>query len=158
MFNKILVCLDGSELAEQILPYATEQALKFNSELILFRVYPEPHYISVALPGFPGVPLETRAMEEGIQKAANESATYLNRIGEGILSQSGITAQSVSVLGVAGEAIVNYAGENSVELIAIATHGRSGIGRVVIGSVVDFVLRHTDIPILLIRPSKPRSR
>jgi len=57
MHRKILVCLDGSKLAEAIIPYAVEQARKFNAELVLFRVTTEPTIISPAIPGSPGVPL-----------------------------------------------------------------------------------------------------
>jgi len=53
-----------------------------------------------------------------------------------------------------GEAIVSYANENNISLIAIATHGRSGLGRLVFGSVADFVLRETGLPILVIKPKK----
>jgi nucleotide-binding universal stress UspA family protein len=53
-----------------------------------------------------------------------------------------------------GEAIVSYADENSISLIAIATHGRSGLGRLVFGRVADFVLREAGLPILVIKPKK----
>ena len=55
MFKKILVCLDGSELAEKILPYAVEEAVHFDAELVLFRVFSESGLISLAVPGIPGV-------------------------------------------------------------------------------------------------------
>ena len=61
-------------------------------------------------------------------------------------------AEVESTLGEAGEAIVEFADDNDVDLIAIATHGRSGPGRVVLGSVADYVIRNTRLPVLLIRP------
>jgi nucleotide-binding universal stress UspA family protein len=53
-----------------------------------------------------------------------------------------------------GEAIVDYAEGHEIDLIAIATHGRSGLGRLVFGSVADFVLREAGLPILVVKPKK----
>ncbi len=156
MFDKILVCLDGSPLAEQILPYAAEQALHFNSQLILFRAHAYPTYTGPATPGFPAVPITNINMESIIKHEEAESAAYLQSVADKLAAEKGLQAESVTVLGNAGQAIVNYAKENSVELITIATHGRSGLGRAVMGSVADHVLRETHIPVLLIRPSSTR--
>jgi len=60
MFEKILVCLDGSELAEQILPYASEEAAKLGSTLVLLHVVHEPVATGLNLPGLPGLPVEKR--------------------------------------------------------------------------------------------------
>jgi nucleotide-binding universal stress UspA family protein len=158
MFKKILVCLDGSDLAEQILPYATEQALHFNSQIILFRVYANPTFASPGIPGFPGTAIKSTHMENLINQEEAESAAYLKAIADKLQSENGLQAECVTILGVAGSAIINFAKENGVELIAIATHGRSGLGRAVMGSVADHVLRETHIPVLLIRPSKPEQR
>jgi nucleotide-binding universal stress UspA family protein len=157
MYKKIMVCLDGSGLAEQILPYAEEQALHFNSKLVLIRVYSEPGFIGLAVPGFPGIPIETQNMGKQIEMEAQEADKYLKIISEKILSQRGLAAECVSMLGAAGETIVKYALENKIDLIAIATHGRSGPSRVVMGSVADFILRHSHIPVLLIRPEPKKT-
>jgi nucleotide-binding universal stress UspA family protein len=157
MFNKILVCLDGSDLAEQILPYAVEQALRFESKMVLFMAFTEPGLTSVALPGFPGVPVETRGMEKQVQKEEKDAGDYLKTVADKLLSENKIEAECVTVFGVAGQSIVQYASENEVDLIAIATHGRSGLGRAVIGSVADYVIRQSGIPILLIRPGKSKT-
>jgi nucleotide-binding universal stress UspA family protein len=151
MYKKILVCLDGSELAEQILPYAEEQALHFNSKLVLFRVYAEPGFIGLAVPGFPGIPIETQNMAKQIQKEEEDAVNYLKNIAAKILKQRGIAAECVTSMGAPGESIVKYAIENNLELLAIATHGRTGAGRLVMGSVADYIVRHAHLPILLIR-------
>ena len=52
----------------------------------------------------------------------------------------------------AGEAILSYAGRNNVDLIATATHGRSGLRRGIFGSVADYVLRESGLPMLVLRP------
>jgi nucleotide-binding universal stress UspA family protein len=152
MFKKILVCLDGSELAEQILPYAEEQALHFNSKLVLIRVYTEPGFIGLAVPGFPGIPIETQNLGKQIQKEEEDAVNYLKNTADKLLKQRGIAADCVTLLGSPGEAIVKYAIENNFELLAIATHGRTGAGRMVMGSVADHIVRHAHLPILLISP------
>jgi nucleotide-binding universal stress UspA family protein len=152
MFKKILVCLDGSKLAEAILPYAVEQGRHFESELVLFKAYSETAAISLALPGMPGVPIESGRVEKNLIEDEKEAEKYLQSLAEKLQAETPLTVNYDSVLGVAGQAIVNYAAENAVELIALATHGRSGPGRIVLGSVADYVVRHTAIPVLLIRP------
>lgn len=154
MFKKILVCLDGSELAEKVLPYAIEQAKHFESEIVLFRVIHEPSVISLALPGMPGVPMETGGMERQIKHDEQEAETYLKLLAENLRKESNLEVNYIQTLGVAGPSIVEFAANNGIELIAIATHGRSGPSRVVLGSVADYVIRNAALPLLLIRPSK----
>jgi len=158
MFNKILVCLDGSGLAEQIIPFAVEQARKFGSELVLFRTVPETAAISPAIPGMPGLPLETRGSTKQLIEDEEEAETYLKYEAEKIQAEERVPVSYGKTVGSAGRAIVEYCKKNDIELIAIATHGRSGLGRVLLGSVADYVIRHTDIPIMLIRPSGEKAK
>jgi nucleotide-binding universal stress UspA family protein len=158
VFKKILVCLDGSELAEKVLPYAIEEAERFDSDLVLFRAISEPYLIGLALPGMPGVPINaarTENQELLEEKAARE---YLKSIAEKLEVEKKLRVAYDTVIGTAGPAIVEYCQKQEIELIAIATHGRSGPGRVIIGSVADYVIRHTGLPILLIRPIMEKSR
>ncbi len=153
MFKKILVCLDGSDLAEKILPYAIEQAKRFDSELVLFRAFSEPSAISLAIPGMPGVPIETKRTEKHLIEDEQEAEIYLKSLADKVQAEEKIKVNYEKVLGVAGPAIVEYSVKQGIELIAIATHGRSGPGRVVLGSVADYVIRRSGMPILLIRPT-----
>jgi nucleotide-binding universal stress UspA family protein len=153
MFKKILVCLDGSELAEQILPYAVEEALHFQSKLVLFQVIPEPVAFSPGIPGTAAAPVQTDTMLEEAEKALNGARNYLEKIATP-LRKKGIQVEAVSILGRAGDAILSYAEGNNINLIAIATHGRSGLRRGVFGSVADYVLRESGLPILVIRPQE----
>jgi len=153
MFKKILVCLDGSELAEQILPYAVEEALHFQSKLVLFQVVPEPVVFSPGIPGTAAAPVQTDTMLEDAEKALNGARKYLEKIATP-LRKKGIQVEAVSILGRAGDAILSYAEGNNINLIAIATHGRSGLRRGVFGSVADYVLRESGLPILVIRPQE----
>ena len=153
MFKKILVCLDGSALAEKILPFAIDEARQHEALLFLYRVIPEPSMISLALPGMPAVPVETSAMEKQITALEAEAESYLAALADLIQNENQISVEFEASLGEAGASIVEFADDNQVDLIMIATHGRSGPGRVVLGSVADHVIRHTRLPILLIRPT-----
>lgn len=153
MFKKILVCLDGSKLAEQILPYAKEQALSFNSKVVLLHVTPESLIMPPGVPGAPGYPIQTKAMVEKMEQEMVESREYLNGVASSLREQ-GLDAESVILEGSPGEVIVEYAHENKINLIAIATHGRSGLRRSILGSVADYVLRESGLPILVIRPKE----
>ncbi len=153
MYKKIVVCLDGSELAEQVLPYAAELAGRFGSAVVLLRVVSEPVLVTPGIPGVAGVPVVTSRMGRQVESEEKQSETYLESVAERLSKQHGIKAETVTLLGPAGPTIVDYATANEVELIAIATHGRTGPGRVLFGSVADHVTRQSRLPILLIRPS-----
>ena len=158
MFKKILVCLDGSELAEVILPYALEQAKRFDSELVLFRAFSEPSFISLAIPGMPGVPIETERMEKHLIKDEIEAETYLKSLADKLQAENSLTVNYHQVMGEAGPAIIEYCVKQEIELIAIATHVRSEPSRVMLGSVADYVIRHSGTPILLIRPTGGKAK
>ncbi len=151
MYKKILVCLDGSNLAEQILPYAVEQAMCFNSKLILFRVVSKPPFI----PRSAGPDAE-RALIDNYEREVNQAKTYLERVALS-LKEKGLDVECVTVQGTldeAGKHIVDYAHDSKVDMIAIATHGRGGLKRLVFGSVADFVLRESKLPMLVTSPQE----
>jgi nucleotide-binding universal stress UspA family protein len=150
MFEKILVCLDGSELAEQVLPYAAEQARCFCSRLTLLHVVLEPVMVSTGAAGGPEH-IEKPDVLDQIKEEQKQTFVYLERIAEE-LREEGLEVEPVLLQGSPGDAIISYAGENNFGLIAMATHGRSGLGRAVFGSVAEHVLRNSDMPLLVIRP------
>lgn len=150
MFERILVCLDGSKLAEQILSYATEAALRFNSKLVLLQVVGAHGTVPVVTAGASAYSVE--AAEHQIEKEEADTKTYLDGLAQP-LREKGLDVECVTLRGLqVGRTIVDYADGHNVDLIAIATHGRSGLGRLVFGSVADFVLRESGLPILLIKP------
>ncbi len=153
MFKRILVCLDGSKLSEQILPYATEEALHFNSRVTLLQVVTVSTMIAAA--GAHRAPAQTsNLIEETLHRTLREAKAYLERIAEP-LSKQGISVECVAIeRSPVGNAIVSYARDNSIDLISIATHGHSGLGRVVFGSIADHVLKKSGLPILLIKPEE----
>ena len=151
MFERILVCLDGSELAQQIMPYATEEAIRFEGKLVLLQVVQEPVTFSPGFPGEAPVPVETDNMVERTEDALDRARNYLKKLAAP-LRKKGIQVETVAVPGRPGEAILDYAYTNNIGLITIATHGRGGLRRVVFGSVADYVLRQSGLPVLVIRP------
>jgi nucleotide-binding universal stress UspA family protein len=150
MFRKVLVCLDGSSLAEQMLPYATEIAERFGSSIVLLQVLHVPSSLAAA-----SAQGAESVIEEEMRRLAFDARTYLERLAVN-LRDTGIRVEAVTVEGTPGDAIVEYATANEVDFIAIATHGRRNIGRLVFGSVADHVLRNTCIPVLSVKPRETK--
>jgi nucleotide-binding universal stress UspA family protein len=141
--QRILVPLDGSTRAEQVLPPAVSIARTFSAEIILFRV-PIAH-VSGSFTGNWYVPLE------GTFETANEIAQrYLNCVADEMRAQ-GVRVTTVTRMGGVADAILEYAEANKIDLIAMCTHGRSGLARWTLGSVADRVLRARCVPLLLVR-------
>jgi nucleotide-binding universal stress UspA family protein len=153
VFKKILVCLDGSKLAEQVLPYAAEVAQAFKARLVLFTALPAPVIVAPGIPGIAPVPVETDAMVADAIKGQAEAESYLECLVNQI-TKDGIAAEKVVLIGSPGQTIIDYAQKQGIGLIAIATHGRGGLERAVMGSVADYLLRRSAIPILVVRPKK----
>ena len=147
MFRKILVCLDGSSLSEQILPYATEAALRFGGKVVLLQVITISSTIAAAAE--PGLPPEVLLDE--LRREGAKAKAYLERTAQP-LQEKGLDVTCVVLQGMPGNAIVSYSTQNEVDLVAIATHGHGGLGRLVFGSVADLVLRESGLPILVIKP------
>lgn len=144
MYNKILVPLDGSELAEQVLPQVIELANCTGAEIVLLRVPDVPVYEYLMI-----APELGAGMRE---QAENEARQYLERLSEKLL-EMGLEVQTQMVYeGAVYSTILNTAKELRVDLIAMSTHGRSGLARLVMGSVADDVVRHAELPVLLVRP------
>lgn len=142
MYKKILVPLDGSELAKKGLEEAEKLAQTFGSEIILFQVVP-------FMPIYGSPELVTPLIVDEKQKEAAEK--YLHTLTEE-LKEKGFKATFMVKTGqqVAVE-IIDFAKESGAELIVMCTHGRSGISRWVLGSVTLKVLTRAETPILLIR-------
>jgi nucleotide-binding universal stress UspA family protein len=150
MFRKILVCLDGSSLSEQILQYASEEALGHDKDVVLLRVVPLSHSTTIAVPGVISSIPPSPSGPEQLAAEETEAREYLDAKAKA-LKNIGINVECVVIVGNSGEAIVNYAHENKVDLVAIATHGRSGIKRMLFGSVTEYVIKNSKLPILLIK-------
>lgn len=147
-FRRLLLPLDGSDTGEAAVPYAEELARKTNARVLLLSVA-LPAYRIAASQDYPGVDLEP------IIKAQREaSENYLGGI-EARLKQKGIVVSSETLVGSPAESILDYAKQKQVDLIAMSTHGRSGFGRWILGSVTDKVTRAAELPVVVIRASGP---
>jgi len=154
--TKILVCLDGSKLAEQVIPCATGEALAFQAKLVLFQVVPEPIAYSPGIPGAASVPVQTEAMLQQAQTDLGFAREYLEGLATPLRKKE-MQVETAAMLGSVGQTILNYAYRNDVDLITIATHGHSGLKRAVFGSVADYLLRESGLPTLVIRPEQSGS-
>ncbi len=146
MYKKIMVPLDGSELAECVLPHV--EAISKGCEVkdvVLVRVV-EPLDLQpdtyMALSGD-----ELLRIESGRKSEAEE---YLKKATKQ-LQESVIRVRSEVLSGKTAESLAEYASKNGVDLIVIATHGRSGISHWYWGSVAERVLRSTCVPVLMVR-------
>ena len=149
MFEKILVPLDGSNLAECVLPYIEQLAKGCDvKEVILLRVC-EPPTIPADYPA--NMPT---SWEEHVAQITHhmqhQCGLYLDDL-EKELREKGVSVRSEGLLGGAADNIVDYAAKNGVDLIVMASHGRSGVSRWAYGSVAEKVFRSTCIPVLMIR-------
>ena len=141
MYKRILVPLDGSELAKKALDHAEKLAETFGAEIILSQVVP-------FMPIYGAPELMTPFIVDEKQKEVAER--YLTNLSEE-LKKRGFKATATVTTGqqVAVE-IIDFAKESGLDLIVMCTHGRSGITRWVLGSVAHKVLTRAETPILLV--------
>lgn len=145
MFSHILVPLDGSHFAESALPHALELAQKFNSQITLLRS------IAPAQP-FAADVGDTAEMLIKLRELSQEEAEQYLASHTGSLDQQGYKINySVQISGSPANTILSTAEEQGADVIVMSTHGRSGLGRFLFGSVAEKIMRHAEIPVLLIR-------
>ena len=153
MYKKIMVPLDGSKLAECVLPHVEAIAKGCGVSNVIFVRVVEPMLKPTGDDYFPLE--EDRKLFKFDRKAAAKD--YLNRLVRR-LKYDGVNIEAEVIVGKAAESLINYAEKNGVDLIAIATHGRSGVSRWVWGSVVDRILHSACIPVLVVRPPECKPR
>jgi nucleotide-binding universal stress UspA family protein len=134
--QKVLVPLDGSATAEEIIPGLRPLLGGEPADVILFRAVHFPV-------GDLHVPLDVRGLEA-------ETKRYLERTAQR-LTREGIAARALTAIGDPARAITNAAAAEGVSLLAMTTHGHTGLARVVLGSVAEEVLRAADVPVWLAR-------
>jgi len=143
LYKKILVPLDGSKLAECVLPHVKTIAAGVGvAQVLLLRVV-EP------LPAGTPPAVDFEVVQEAGMKEARK---YLAGI-KAKLSKDGMNVETKVLAGRPAETIIDFAQREKVDLVAIATHGRSGLTRWVFGSVADKVMRSLSVPILLVKPA-----
>ena len=150
MFDKILVPLDGSPLAECVFPYLVKITQDCSAkEVILFNVCEPPNISSDYVATMPKT--WEQHVKEFSKYAQTQCSLYV-KDAEKKLNGLGISNLKIETrLGDAAKEIINYASENDVDLIVMASHGRSGPSRWAFGSVADKVFRSTCVPVLMVR-------
>lgn len=148
MVQQILVGLDGSPLAETILPYVSILAKGVGADVTLLHVVHVPEEVQEGE--------RYQIVQPLIQQADIQAQDYLGRVAQQ-LTNTGLKVQSQVTMGDIAAAIVRYAQQKGMDLIALATHGRSGLQRWFHGSVAEKVLHTTQTPLLLIRPTEEQA-
>ena len=144
MYKKILVPLDGSRRAEKILTHVEHLAKANQSEVVFLKVV-QPIIIT---DGYKGILIDESRGES--QRKVDSSLEYLAGIEEQF-NKIGITTDKISMIGSIVITIIEVSQNENIDLIAMASHGRSGLSRVFYGSVAAGVLNSIDRPLLLIR-------
>lgn len=147
-FTSIVVPLDGSELAERVLPTVTDIARRLDLEVELFRAYHIPYNLYADDWG------AAENAQELVDSARKESEEYLERKASD-LKRLGLGKVSwIAKEGFAGDEIIKLGRHSANSLIAMCSHGRSGVKRWVLGSVAEVVARHSGQPVLIIRAAR----
>jgi nucleotide-binding universal stress UspA family protein len=146
MYKRMLVPLDGSELAEIVLPYAKELAGRLDLELVLLHVCEqhgaESQFMCQSYVDHTAETVKAQSREVQIKTGAPQGGET-------------VEVTPATVTGHPAEEIINYANSNNIDIILLASHGRSGVSRWVLGSVADKVLRASRVPIWLVRAAIP---
>lgn len=143
--DKLLLPMDGSTESESILPHALEIATNFKSEVVLFQA------ISLAYPTYTADAFAYVTYSDQQMDAMKTSALdYLDKTGNAF-KERGLEVKSDVRFGSTADEVINYADEIGADLVAMTTHGRSGIGRWLFGSTTVRVLKGGNTNLLLVR-------
>lgn len=146
ILSKMLVPLDGSKEGEAVIPYIEELVSKLGGEIIFFQVLALAYHVHISGDAAVQVPYTEKEMEPLKMSAQS----YLKKMGSK-LEERGIPTKYEVKVGAAGYEIIKLADEINADLVAMSTHGRSGIGRLVFGSITERVVRSGNTPVLLVR-------
>ena len=167
---KILATLDGSVISTEILPHVAKLAKAANATVIVMTVAgpSEGSYrsdgVETSAHAVPGAPIiagavadraEIRAVETADQAIARieaDAQAYLDNLADPYRDEGVVIEQEVVIADEVVPSILRVARENAVDLIAMATHGRSGLRAIVQGSIANDVVRAGEFPVLLVRP------
>ena len=145
--NTIILPLDGSHLAEKIFPHVIYLANRLRLEVVLIRTYTLP-----TTGYFLATGVSPPAIGELGEKIKGEVTDYLQAKVEELQAEGVEKASFVAIEGKGPEEIIDLARKTANNMVAMSTHGRSGIGRWVLGSVTDRVVCYSGDPVLVIRP------
>jgi len=143
--KSIVVPLDGSEVAESVLPTVLEMAKKLNMEIVLFRACNVPYSV------FGGVRDHFAMVDELLGAIKGEARGYLEKKTEELKKQGANKVSYVLEQGTSADEIISLGRKTPDNLIAICTHGWSGVKGWVLGGITETVVRHSGDPVLVIR-------
>ena len=146
MYQHVMVCLDGSELAECVLPHAAKISTDCNVPKITFIWVIKP----LKLYGSAESHISPEERERLEADSMEVAAAYLEEKARPFRDQNFLVECAV-LFGNVVDQIIDYTEKNGVNLIIIATHGRSGVSRLFLGSVADRILQASPVPILMVR-------
>ncbi len=149
MYKKILVPLDGSELAECVLPHVESFKNRFPESHFVFVHVLIPIAAYLNQESYSGSVDKLKIMESA---RITDAQDYLTRVIDR-LSADAAKFDTDVLVGRAADKLAGYAEKNEVDLIIIATHGRSGVSRWVRGSVAEKILHSSNVPVLMVRAS-----
>lgn len=152
MFKRILTPLDGSTLSEGILPYVRALAPAFGARVDLLRIYQNLAYELAPSDDIDSASI-TASLEPIATRLHHQAENYLDRVA-GSLESLGVSTYLNVRSGPAADLIISEAAEVEDTLIAMSTHGRTGLGRWIMGSVTDRVLHTTTMPLLVVHPER----
>lgn len=146
-FRKILVPVDGSKESEAIIEWARAVADEEGSQITLIRVFPYPEeFASAYLPHT--VLVNRTVLDEGRKEAERYLEAEVAKLrAEGLKAEAMLMVDSSPARG-----ILHFASKHDVDLIAMSTHGRGGMSRLLLGSVTDKVVRGAHVPVLVLKP------
>ena len=152
MFTKILVALDGSELAERALPVAQNLSRLSGASIHLIQVIsrqPEAEAARGAGGSVQALELERDMARRLVESRITRGKDYLEQIA-GQIKDTGVQIDTAILEGAAVEKIVEYSREQGMDLVVISSHGYGGVKRLLLGSVTDRVIRSCEVPVLVI--------
>lgn len=142
LFKRILVATDGSESAEKAASHAVNIAKAAGAELYALYVISTKHSVTTrSVKGW------THEFEEGLAKRGQAAICNVEQLGK----EAGLKVKPVSLRGIPAEEILNYAEKNGIDLIVMGTKGLKGIEKLLIGSVAENVIRHSKVPVMIVR-------
>lgn len=145
MFQRIMVPLDGSELAHRALPIALEMAKQSAGTVVLVQV------VHVSYGALPEAYVATPDLYNDIYEQARADATATLQQAAAETAAAGVKTETVLLEGEPASELVDYEATGNIDLVVMSTHGRTGLARFVYGSVAERILRHGTKPILLNR-------
>jgi nucleotide-binding universal stress UspA family protein len=150
LYNKIMVPLDGSELAECVMPHVEAITTGCKSTNVVFARVVNPVQLPASVPARGKFSFTETERQQLYQQHKQAAEAYLKRMVASTRLEGAVLSYEV-LEGKVADALAHWAEKNGVDLIVIASHGRSGVSRWVMGSVAERVLRSACVPVLMVR-------